>query len=374
MLYLDYAATTPVHEQVLKTYVELLETQYGNPDSNHPIGVEVNRLLHLSRSQIGSLLHIKPGEVLFTSGASESNNLAIKGVALQYQNRGKHIITSNAEHATIKNACQQLETLFGFDVTYLPVNESGVVSLEQVKSAVRNDTILVSLIYVNNELGSINPIAEIGSWLKQHTRIIFHSDLVQAVGKHELPTAALDLATISAHKIYGLKGSGLLVKKENILLQPLISGGDQEYGLRAGTSNTPVNIVFAKTLRLALEKRVENHTKVVALREVFFDAMKKRSDITYNSTAEASPFIINLQTPLGSEILMNALGRAGYCISAKSTCSTKTSQVSHVLLAIGLSQEAAQHSVRISISPDITTKEFTTFAQTLQDIIDRYRT
>ena len=196
MIYLDYAATTPVHPEVLKTYTELLQKYYGNPDSNHPIGVEVNRLLQQSREQIANLLRIKSQEVIYTSGASESNNLAIKGIAFQYQKRGKHIITSNVEHATILNACKQLEDVFGFEITYLPVDHRGCISLKQVQEAIREDTILVSLLYVNNEIGAINPIQEIGTWLKQNSRAFFHSDLVQAIGKHPLPIEVIDMGTL----------------------------------------------------------------------------------------------------------------------------------------------------------------------------------
>lgn len=374
MMYFDYASTTPVHEQVLKTYTGLLETCYGNPDSTHPIGVEASRLLAQSREHIARLLGIKQNEILFTSGASESNNLGVKGIALQYQHRGKHLITSNAEHASVLHAFAQLEQLFGFDVTYLPVNKAGVVTLEQVQNAVREDTILISLIYVNNELGSINPIEQIGQWIHTNTRVYFHSDFVQAAGKHDLPMRFVDLATISAHKMYGLKGSGLLIKKENVQLQPLIGGGDQEFGQRAGTSNAPVNIVFAKTLRLALECQSAYIMHARQLRDVLAQEWKDCIDIVYNSTLDASPFIVNVRTPLGSEIMMNALAKAGYCISAKSTCSTKVAVPSHALLAIGLSNEEALRSIRISFGKDSKVDEVRALGRIIKDIIERYRT
>ncbi len=373
MIYLDYAATTPVDHSVWETYQGLVETYYGNPDSNHPKGVEVGRLLQKSREQTAKLLDVKASEIIYTSGASEANNLALKGIALQYQGRGKHIITSNIEHASILQACQQLEALFGFTVTYLPVDASGTVTLKQVQQAVRKDTILVSLFLVNNEIGSINPIAEIGAWLKQETRVLFHSDLVQAVGKHALPMKGLDLATISAHKIHGLKGSGMLYKKESLQLVPLISGGDQEFGFRAGTNNAPVNIVFAKTLRRALEAKDEAYAHAMQLRQDLKQKLQD-SEIVWNSQEDASPFIMNLQTPLPSEIMMNALAADGYCVSAKSTCNTKSNTPSHVLKAIGLTDGQANHSIRISIDKEVTAEDIASFADALQRAIARFRT
>lgn len=373
MIYLDYAATTPVSEEVWQTYQGLAETYYGNPDSNHPKGVEVNRLLQKSREQIAMLLHGKATEIIFTSGASEANNLALKGIAFQYQGRGKHIITTNIEHASVLHACEQLETLFGFEVTYLPVDESGRVTVQQIQQAVRKDTILVSLFYVNNEIGSVNPIAEIGTWLKQNTRVIFHSDLVQAVGKHSLPMKELDLATISAHKIHGLKGSGILYKKESVKVMPLISGGDQEFGYRAGTNNAPVNIVFAKTLRLSLENQKQAYSHALQLRQWLQHELQE-CGIVWNSKEDASPFIMNIQTPLTSEVMMNALAAKGFCISAKSTCNTKSNTPSHVLQAIGLTAKQADRSIRISVDKQVTMQDMMAFATAVKEAISRFRT
>lgn len=373
MIYLDYASTTPVRQEVLKAYTTILNTYYGNSDSLHTLGREVSKLLEQSRTQIAQLFHVSSDELIFTSCASESNNMAIKGFALKNSHRGKHIITSSVEHSSVLKTMQQLEEVFGFEVTYLPVNQSGIVEPEILKKALRKDTILVSLMYVNNETGAINPIETLFEVIHQNSRAVFHCDCVQAIGKIKVDVSFMDMATFSAHKIYGLKGSGLLYKKQNIQLLPLLSGGQQESGMRAGTSNAPAYIVLAKTLRLALEEQEESYHHVKKLNEYMREQFSQMDDIVVNSDCSSSPFILNISClRVGSEIMLNALNKKGFAVSAQSTCSSKNKARSHVLLAMGLGEQRATHAIRISLSLHTTKDEIDAFIKAVWEVSHTY--
>ena len=371
MVYLDYAATTPVDKEVQETYFSLVSSLFGNPDSIHSVGVDAARLVDTARDSILSLLKLKKYDVIFTSGASESNNLAIKGVALKYMKKGKHIITTNVEHASVMNTCKQLEEYFGFDVTYLPVNKDGVVTVSQVANALRKDTILVSIMAVNNEIGTINPINEISKLLREK-HIYFHVDFVQACGKLPVDYSVADLGTLSAHKIHGLKGSGILYKSSNIELVPLIAGGSQENGLRGGTNNAPTNIVFAKTLRKALESQSKSYDFIKEMNNKMREAFKENSKIIINNSELASPYILSFRTKLGSEVMMNALQAEGFLVSARSTCASNYHDASHVLLAIGLSEKEANSTIRVSLQNDVTEKEIDAFINAVNLIVSKY--
>ena len=371
MVYLDYAATTPVDKEVQETYFSLVSSLFGNPDSIHSVGVDAAKLVDTAREAILNLLKLKKYDVIFTSGASESNNLAIKGVALRYMNKGKHIITTNVEHASVMNTCKQLEEYFGFDVTYLPVNKDGVVTCEQVVNALRDDTILVSVMAVNNEIGTINPINEISKVLRER-HIYFHVDFVQACGKLPVDYSVADLGTLSAHKIHGLKGSGILYKSSNIDLVPVIAGGSQENGLRGGTNNAPTNIVFAKTLRKALESQSKSYDFIKKMNDKMRDAFSENPKIIINNPIEASPYILNFRTKLGSEVMMNALQAEGFLVSARSTCASNYNDASHVLLALGLTEKEANSSIRVSLQNDVTEKEIDSFINAVNAIVAKY--
>lgn len=375
MIYLDYSSTTPIREEVLKTYTMLLKTYYGNSDSLHDLGRETGKLMEQSRAQIAQLFHVYKDEIFFTSCASESNNYATKGYAWKNQNKGKHLITTCVEHSSIHNAMEQLKEVFGFEVTYLPVNQQGVVDIEDLKKALRKDTILVSMMMVNNETGAVNPIKECADYVHSNSRAAFHMDGVQALGKIPVDLSCVDMATFSAHKIYGLKGSAILYKKRNITLLPLISGGQQEDGYRGGTSNAPANIVFAKTLRLALEQQAKSYTYVKQLNELLRKELSEVQDVVINSPQDACPYILNISClKIGSEIMLNALNEKGFAVSAQSTCSSKSKAVSSVLLAMGLGELRATHAIRISLSHQTTTQEVTAFIKALKEIIHDYRT
>lgn len=375
MIYFDYASTTPLHKEVLNTYEKVLSEYYANADSLHDLGRNSQRLMEKSRAQIAQLLSVTADELFFTSCASESNSFAIKGFALAHQHRGKHIITTCVEHSSVLHSCAQLHDLFGFDVTYLPVTQEGIVDLDALKKALRSDTILVSVMYVNNETGAINPIQEIAKLVHEHTRAIVHVDCVQALGKLPVSLKTIDMATFSAHKIYGLKGSALLYKKKNIQLLPLISGGQQEQGIRGGTSNAPSNIVLAKTLRLALENQEKSASHIKKLQEFLCMELTKLDDVVINSPKYAVPHIVNVSfLKVGSEIMLNALNERGFCVSAQSTCSSKSKAHSYVLSAMGLGEVRSTHAIRISLSHLSTMEEVIALLQALKEINHDYRT
>ena len=375
MIYFDYASTTPIRGSVLETYQKVLSQYYGNADSLHELGRESHKLMEKSRAQIAQLLSVKTNEIMFTSCASEANSYAIKGYALQYAKRGKHIITTCVEHSSILHACAQLEQHFGFEVTYLPITKEGIVDLQELRAALRKDTILVSTMAVNNETGALNPIQAIAQIVHTQTRAAYHVDGVQALGKITLDLQDIDLATFSAHKIYGLKGSAILYHKKNIELFALINGGQQEDGMRGGTSNAPTNIVFAKTLRLALDEQEATFTHVRKLHDRLVCALTAMEDVVINSPPQALPHFINVSfLKVGSEIMLNALNERGFCVSAQSTCSSKSKARSHVLLAMGLGETVATHAIRITLSHLTTKEEVEALITALKEINHDYRT
>lgn len=374
MIYFDYASTTPMNPEVRQTYMMLLEKYFENSDSLHDGGLKVNELMDQSRRQIASYLHCEPEELVFTSGASESNNTFIKGVAFAYQSRGKHLITTKIEHSSVSGCFKQLEELFGFEVTYLNVNHDGIVEEEELLKALRPDTTLVSIMAINNEVGSVFPIERYAKIVHENSKAYFHSDCTQMLGKFPVDVRFLDGASFSAHKIFGCKGSGLMFKKRHIQCIPLIKGGQQEDGLRGGTSNAPTNIVFAKTLRLAIESMNDHLNHVKKLNKLLRSELSAMKDISINSPKNASPYILNFSCScITSEILLNALNDKQIYISGRSTCSSRVRTPSHVIKAMGYDEERALRSVRISLSHLNTESEVKKFIETLKEILNDYR-
>jgi len=371
MLYLDYAATTPVNQEVQETYAKIIHEHFGNADSLHQLGLEASSLMERSRSLIASLLKVATNEVIFTSGASEANNLAIKGVAFQYQKRGKHLITTSVEHSSVYETCKQLEESFGFEVTYLKVNQDGELSLEELEKAIRSDTILVSIMHVNNEVGMIYPIEEIKKITKKYPNVHLHVDMVQALGKIPIDLTDIDLASFSAHKIYGLKGSGILVKKNSTQLLPLITGGQQEFNLRAGTSNVPTNIVLAKTIRLALEDLDKKSEHVRMLNQMLRNYFLNLEHAHINSPINASPYIVNVSLlDYKPETLIHALEELGIYISTKSACTTKKNTISRTLKAMNSSDAIGNAALRISLSHTMKEADIEYFTTSLDGILE----
>jgi cysteine desulfurase len=375
MIYLDYASTTPLHPEVLKTYTKLLESHYGNSDSLHDIGRKVNKAMEQSRDLCAKLLNVQPSELIFTSCASEANNYAVKGYALANQRKGKHIISTTVEHSSVMHSLSQLEEYFGFEITYIDVDEKGRLNMDQLKKALRSDTVLVSMMYVNNETGAIHQVDEVADYVHAHSRAAMHVDCVQAIGKIPVSFEKYDLASFSAHKIYGLKGSAMLYKKKNIELLPIISAGQQEQGIRGGTSNAPVNTMLAKTLRIALEEQPKAYQHVKKLNTMIRKALAEMETFVVNSPEDGSPFILNFSDmKIGSEIMLNALNTAGFAVSAQSTCASHSKAHSRVLAAMGLGMERATHAVRVSLSIYTTEADVEQFIKTLKEIHHDYAT
>lgn len=371
MIYLDYVSTTPLHQEVNKMYQSLLNDYFANADSLYNIGLQTSSLMEKSRSLTASLLGVKPQEIIFTSGASEANNLAIKGCAFQYQNRGKHLITTAVEHSSVYNTFEQLRDIFGFEVDFIHVNQQGELDLKELEDKIREDTILVSTMYVNNEVGNIFPIYDIYKIIqRKNPKIKYHVDMVQALGKIPIDLSIVDLASFSAHKIYGLKGSGVLYKKESTTLVPLICGGQQENGLRGGTSNTATHTMFAKTLRLALEKMDEHYSYVRNLNIYVRQALQNMGVVLNSPSEHVSPYILNFScVGYKPEVILHALEAKDCYVSTKSTCSSHKNDVSRTLKAMNVPLDIAQSSIRISFSYLTTKQEIDIFIKNLEDIL-----
>ncbi|MGM9940525.1 MAG: cysteine desulfurase family protein [Bulleidia sp.] len=371
-VYFDSASTSRVHPEVLKTYESLLEKYYVNSESLYDEGSEIFRMMEKARRAIAGLLGVHDSDIIFTSGSSESNSSAIKGVCFANADK-KHIVTSCVEHSSIMNCCAQMERLSGYRVTYLPVDHNGCVSLQDVQKAVCEDTAIVSLMWVNNESGSINPISEIAEYVKKHTHAYMHTDLTQAIGKVDVDLTNIDLASISAHKLEGLKGSGILVRRTHVPFEPLINGGEQEYGLRGGTSNAPVNMVFAKTLRLALENGKKYHSHIQSLHDALIQGLTSIEGVEINSPDNGVISTVNFSYEgIPSEVMQNGLNRAGFMVSARSTCASRSDDPSYVLLAMGYSRKRASSCIRVSLNYTNTMDEVHAFIAALKEMISNY--
>ncbi|GIP20511.1 cysteine desulfurase family protein [Paenibacillus sp. J22TS3] len=377
MYYFDHAAATPPSEEVIRTVYEVMKAHYGNPSSLHQPGLEGGKLLRRAREVCAASLGVQPREVIFTSGATESNNLALKGAALQYRSRGKHIITTEIEHPSVYESAKQLETL-GFDVTFLPVSHDGTVTAKQVLEAVRPDTILVSVMHVNNETGSIQPIQEIGRALQStRPKVLFHVDGVQGYGKVplSLQSCGIDLYSLSAHKIRGPKGVGLLYIKDGVSLFPLLSGGGQERGLRAGTENVPLIVGMAKAVRMAGEHIEARAKQLRHLREQLVSGIQQIPELVLNSPVQGgAPHIVSFSYPgMKAEALLHMLEEAGFMVSTKSACSSKSAEPSRVLLAMGAGEAAATSGIRISFGEEHTAHHIQLLIDALTSAVSRLK-
>lgn len=369
MIYFDNAATTKLNKEVLASFNKVNERYFANPASNHKLGLEVLALEDQARNQIAKIFSCTEGEVIFTSGASEANNLAIKGTCLKYKNRGNHIITTKVEHPSVLNVFKKMHDLYGFDVTYLDVNKDGVVELDTLKKALRDDTILVSIMAINNEVGSINDISNIAKILKDYPKVIFHSDATQAIGKVDISFKDVDLVSMSAHKINGFKGSGLLLKKKNIDLVPLIDGGGQEFSFRSGTNNFPYEVSLAKTLRIAYENLFERYNKVKEIHDYMYEKLSHLDNVEINSPKNGSPFIINFSVNKKASVVQEGLSLKEIYVSTKSACSSKKKPYSYVIEAMGYPIERATNAIRVSFSYENSLDEVNIFIEELEKVL-----
>lgn len=355
MVYLDYSATTPVNSEVLDSFNKVCNIYPGNPNSLHKLGIDSKIMIDKATSQIANIMGVKEDEIIYTSGSSESNNLAIKGICLMYQNRGKHIITTDLEHSSIYGPIDYLITL-GFEVSYVKLNDEGKVDLEHLKSLMRDDTILVTINSVNSELGIEQPVNEIGKILKNYPKCYFHVDATQTVGKTKINCENIDLVSFSAHKFFGLKGIGVLIKKEKIEIESLIHGGKSTTKYRSGTPALPLIVSLAKALRLATEELDKDVVYVKELNLFLRESLKKYDKLYINSPETAIPHILNISVVgVKPETLLHALEEDEIYISTQSACSSSHSE-SRAVYAVTKDEARASSSIRISLSK-LTTKE-----------------
>ncbi len=370
MIYLDYSATTPVNDEVLDSFVKATKKFIGNPNSHHKLGVRSHELIEAATKQIASILKVKPSEVIYTSGASEANNTAIKGICFRYQKRGRHIITTKLEHSSVIAPISFLENL-GFDVDFVDILEDGRVDLESLKNLLREDTILVSVASVNSEVGIKQDIDEIGRLIHENSNAFFHSDITQSLGKVDVSLENVDLASFSAQKFYGIKGIGALIKKESIDIDPLIHGGKSTTIYRSGTPALGLIVSMSKALRLAVEPLEDNIKYVENISNLLKEELNKIEGVVINSNNYSIPHIVNISVAkIRPETLLHALEEKDVYISTQTACATSISSPSLSVLAITNDEERALHSIRISLSHLTSEEEILKFVEALKDVIN----
>ena len=374
--YFDHAATTAVKEEVLKEMIPYYCIEYGNASSLYSIGRKSRKILENSREKVARVLNCKPKEIYFTSCGSESDNLAIKGIARKHKNKGKHIITTKIEHPAVLNTCKSLEK-DGFVVTYLGVDKDGFISLEELKNSIREDTILISIMFANNEIGTIEPIKEIGRIAKEKG-VIFHTDCVQAVGnvKIDVKELGIDLLSLSSHKFYGPKGVGAIYINENVEFEKIQDGGHQEINKRAGTENIAGIVGLAKAIELADKNLEKYNNKLINLRDFYFDEITKNiPNVKINGSKEKRlPGNANVSFKnINGEQLLLELDSLGICASSGSACTSGQSEPSHVLTAIGLNAEYIQGSLRTTFGEENTKEDVEFLIKSIIEITNKIR-
>lgn len=373
--YLDHAATSPVHPEVINSMAEVMARVYGNPSSIHTAGRSARKVLDEARSILAQSIGAKDTEIILTSGGTEADNTAIFGVAQALKSKGKHIITTSVEHHAVLHACEQLEKA-GFEVTYLPVNENGRISVESVKNALRDDTILVTIMYGNNEVGTIQPIKEIGELLKDH-QAIFHTDAVQAYGLEKIDVNELhvDLLSVSSHKINGPKGIGFLYQREKTPFIATFYGGSQERKRRAGTENVHAAVGFAKAVEISQQEMEKRQETYLQFRMIFLNVLN-REQITYKVNGDHEYFlkhILNISFPgMDVESFLVNLDMDGVYASSGSACTAGSIDPSHVLVAMfGKGASELRNSIRFSFGLGLTEKDVEIAAERTAKIVKR---
>ena len=370
MIYFDNAATTKIYDDALTSYVQVSQKFFGNPSSLHQLGVDAYQVLTKARAQVASLLSVQPEEIFFTSGGTESNNWAIKGTALEKSVFGKHIITTKIEHPSVIQTCKQLER-FGFEVTYLDVDSKGIVSVDQLKENLRKDTILVSVMAVNNEIGAVQPIDEIAKVLEEYPSIHFHVDAVQAVERASqlLAIGRIDLLSLSAHKFHGPRGVGIMYKKFGRKIQALLTGGGQEKGERSTTENLPGIVATTKALRMALEEE----SVTGELRSQLWKELATKPEIRIFSPEDGASHVLCFAIKgVRGEVVVHAFENHGIYISTTSACSSKKADSSSTLYAMDVPTEWATGAVRVSFSNDNTKEEVEQFIDVLHQLMKQF--
>lgn len=377
MIYLDNAATTAIHPEVLKTYTDVATKIMGNPSSLHDLGTTASRMLLASRKQIAELLAKKASEIYFTSGGTEGDNWLIKGLAFEKKSYGKHIIISAVEHPAVKTSALWLKTQ-GFDIDFAPVDSKGFVKLDALAGLIRQDTILVSVMAVNNEIGAIQPLQEIANLLANQPKISFHVDAVQAIGKvavSDMLPERVDFATFSAHKFHGPRGVGFVYIKEGKKLQPLLSGGGQENNQRSTTENVAGIAATAKALRLFLSEMELKQEKIAAMKDVLMNALEGYDDVVIFSQKEN--FIPNIVTfgikGVRGEVLVHGFEAHNIYISTTSACSSKAGIASSTLAAMNVSSRVATSAVRISLDVSNNMAEIEQFLTIFKQLHEKFQ-
>ena len=371
-IYLDYAATAPVLPEVLDAMLPFFMSQFGNPSGVHAFGRETRKAVEQARRRTAGLLGADSREIVFTSGGSESNNLAIKGAAYSLRTKGNHIVTSKIEHPSVLNTCRWLEKQ-GFRVTYLPVDSCGTVSPEDVREAICPDTVLVSIMTANNEIGTVQPVSEVGK-ICRDKGVVFHSDAVQAAGmlKTDVRAMNVDLLSLSAHKFHGPKGTGALYVRKGTKLEAVIHGGEQERGLRAGTENVPGIVGLGKAAEIAGSEMKKNTAQIRELRDLLIQRIQEKVPDAFLNGHPVNRLPNNCHfsfSGIESEALLLRLDLAGISVSSGSACTSGSMEPSHVLQAIGLKDEVLRSGIRMTLGKETTREEIERTAQILPEIV-----
>lgn len=375
MIYFDNSATTKMYPEVLDTYRKVNEQFFGNPSSLHRLGNEADALLQQSRKQIALLLGVQPDEIFFTSGGTESDNWAIKGTAMEKFHAGKHMIASSVEHPAVSKSLEQLGKL-GFEITYLPVDADGIVSVQELEKAIRKDTILVSIMAINNEVGSIQPIEAIGELLENYPWVHFHVDAVQAVGECEplIRHPRVDLLSLSAHKFHGPKGVGILYKKHGKRIAPLLTGGGQESGMRSTTENVGGVAAMAKALRMTLENGAASRAQEQLVRDKLIAALSEYEDVQiFSPRAGAGHILCFAMKGVRGEVMVHAFESQGIFISTTSACSSRRKGTPYTLGSMGVPLSWSQCGVRISLSGENTEAEAEVFIEHFRTLHQKFK-
>lgn len=357
-VYFDNSATTKPYEEVIESIADTMRNYYGNPSSAHKLGLKAESKMNESRETIAKTINCSKDEIVFTSGGSESNNFLIKG----FVKEGSHVITTDIEHPSVINMCQELESL-GVNLTYLKVDNQGRISLEELEQAISKDTQIITIMHVNNEIGSIQDIEKIGKLIKEKSsRVKFHVDAVQSYGKYKIDVqkCKIDLLSASGHKIHGPRGIGFAYVRKGLVPKPLIFGGGQERSFRSGTENLASMVGFAKAAELIYKNRQENFDKVSELKKYFIDKLNGFENIKINSPLSElfSPYILNVSfIGVRAEVLLHLLEEGGVYVSTGSACSSKDTKDSHVLKAVGLKDNEIKGTIRFSFSRENTKEE-----------------
>lgn len=376
MIYFDNAATSLTKKELFNAFLEYEYDAFANSTSIHRLGQKANNNLAKAKLQILSLLGLNDGdfEVIITSGATEANNLALKGTAFAYQNRGKHLICSAIEHPSVLETMKSLSKMFGFTITILPVDEFGLVDSKELLNAINDQTILVSIMVVNNEIGSVNNVKEISQIVKRFPKCFLHMDTTQSLGKTKVDYSLIDMFPLSLHKLGGPKGIGALIKRKSIKLIPLLDGGGQENGFRSGTVNVSGACTLAKAIRLSLDDFESKYTQANKLNQHLRELLEKNDEFVFNSSEQSTPFIFNFSLKSKkASVVVEALSNKEIYVSSLSACHSKSEKGSYVVKSISKSETLSHNTIRVSFSSENTLQEVDIFVAEINEIVKRVK-